>query len=437
MKIAIVGCGYVGLVSGTCIANLGNDVICVDINPEIIEKLNSGIIPIYEPGLSELVKENIKAKRLKFTLNLKEAVENSEIIFLAVNTPQSDNGEANLTSIFKAAEEVGKYINTDNKIIACKSTVPPNTGTKIEEIIKNKTNKKFYVASVPEFLAEGRAIEDFQKPERIVLGCNEFYSEEKLKELFEPYGRKDLNKIIVMSRVTSELTKYAANSMLASRVSMMNEISAIADIYGADITKIREGIGSDKRIGKEFLFPGPGFGGSCFPKDVKALIKTADENDYSLRVLKAVEDVNESQKSVLFNKFKKYFNNELKGKTIAMWGLSFKPQTDDMREAPALVLIEKLLSAGCKVVAYDPVAMEETKRRIGNKIEYCENQYEALKNADCLMLVTEWTEFRFPNFDEIKKHLKTPVIFDGRNIYDKAEMKELGFDYFCIGIKAK
>ncbi|MBS3111953.1 UDP-glucose/GDP-mannose dehydrogenase family protein [Candidatus Woesearchaeota archaeon] len=432
MKIAIVGCGYVGLVSGTCIANLGNDVICVDINPEIIEKLNSGIIPIYEPGLSELVKENIKAKRLKFTLNLKEAVENSEIIFLAVNTPQSDNGEANLTSIFKAAEEVGKYINTDNKIIACKSTVPPNTGTKIEEIIKNKTNKKFYVASVPEFLAEGRAIEDFQKPERIVLGCNEFYSEEKLKELFEPYGRKDLNKIIVMSRVTSELTKYAANSMLASRVSMMNEISAIADIYGADITKIREGIGSDKRIGKEFLFPGPGFGGSCFPKDVSALAYTG--SSINPVMLQAVLERNILQKQVPFNKLKNLLG-PITGKTITVLGLSFKANTDDVRESPSIDLVKRLISHGTIINVYDPQGMPNFKKILSDdSIKYTESIYDAIEGSHAIILMTEWNQFRNPDFEKIFKLMKDPkVIIDSRNLWNPERMRKIGFKYDSIG----
>ena len=432
MKIAIVGCGYVGLVSGTCIANLGNDVICVDINPEIIEKLNSGIIPIYEPGLSELVKENIKAKRLKFTLNLKEAVENSEIIFLAVNTPQSDNGEANLTFIFKAAEEVGKYINTENKIIACKRTVPPNTGTKIEEIIKNKTNKKFYVASVPEFLAEGRAIEDFQKPERIVLGCNEFYSEEKLKELFEPYGRKDLNKIIVMSRVTSELTKYAANSMLASRVSMMNEISAIADIYGADITKIREGIGSDKRIGKEFLFPGPGFGGSCFPKDVSALAYTG--SSINPVMLQAVLERNILQKQIPFNKLKNLLG-PITGKTITVLGLSFKANTDDVRESPSIDLVKRLISHGTIINVYDPKGMTNFKKILSDdSIKYTESIYDAIEGSHAIILMTEWNQFRNPDFEKIFKLMKDPkVIIDSRNLWNPERMRKIGFKYDSIG----
>jgi len=437
MKISIVGTGYVGLVTGTCFSEVGIDVTCVDIDEKKIENLKKGIIPIYEPGLEEMVSRNVEKGRLHFSTNLASTLEGTQVVFSAVGTPPDEDGSADLQYVLDVAREVGRNM-TDYVLIITKSTVPVGTAQKVREAIQTELDKRgakidFDVASNPEFLKEGAAVEDFLKPDRIVVGVESEKAEHLLKRLYKPFTLNG-HPVIFMDVPSAEMTKYAANSMLATKISFMNDIANLCEIMGADVNMVRKGIGSDSRIGKKFIYPGIGYGGSCFPKDVKALIKTADQNGYSLRVLKAVEDVNDDQKSVLFNKLNKYFNNNLKGKTIALWGLSFKPQTDDMREAPALTIIQKLLAAGAKVIAYDPVAIDEAKRRIGDVIDYAKDQYEALIDADALLMVTEWPEFRFPNFNVVKKLLKNNVIFDGRNVYDAPEMKSMGFDYFCIGI---
>jgi len=437
MKIAIVGSGYVGLVTGTCFAEVGIDVTCVDIDQKKIENLHKGIIPIYEPGLEEMVHRNMKKDRLHFTTKIQDALEDCEVIFSAVGTPPDEDGSADLQYVLSVARDCGKYMK-DYLLIVTKSTVPVGTAEKVrhavqEELTKRGVDLPFDVASNPEFLKEGAAIDDFLKPDRIVVGCDSPRAEDLMKALYKPFTLNG-HPVIFMDITSAEMTKYAANSMLATKISFMNDIANLCEIVGADINMVRKGIGSDSRIGNKFIYPGVGYGGSCFPKDVKALIHTADEYKYSLRVLKAVEEVNDDQKQVMFDKIKKYFKGDLKGKTIGLWGLSFKPQTDDMREAPSLVLIAKFLEAGAKVKAYDPVAIHEAQRVLGNSIEYAADQYEALIDADCLLMVTEWPEFKFPNFNVIKKLLKTPAIFDGRNIYDISEMKRKEFDYFCIGV---
>ena len=437
MKISIVGTGYVGLVTGTCFAEVGIDVTCVDIDEKKIENLKKGIIPIYEPGLEEMVHRNVEKGRLHFSTNLASTLDGTEVVFSAVGTPPDEDGSADLKYVLDVAREVGRNMN-DYILIVTKSTVPVGTAAKVRKAIEEELEKRgakidFDVASNPEFLKEGAAVDDFLKPDRIVVGVESEKAENIMKRLYKPFTLNG-HPVIFMDVPSAEMTKYAANSMLATKISFMNDIANLCEIVGADVNLVRKGIGSDSRIGKKFIYPGIGYGGSCFPKDVKALIKTADQNGYSLRVLKAVEDVNEDQKSVLFNKLNHYFGGNLEGKTIAMWGLSFKPQTDDMREAPALVLIEKLLAAGAKVKAYDPVAMEEAKRRLGDVIEYAKDQYESLIDADAMLMVTEWPEFRFPNFNVVKKLLRQPVVFDGRNQYDIAEMKDMGFTYACIGI---
>lgn len=437
MKIAIVGSGYVGLVTGTCFAEVGIDVMCVDIDEKKIENLKNGIIPIYEPGLEEMVHRNTKKGRLQFTTSIAEALKDCEVLFSAVGTPPGEDGSADLQYVLSVARDCGKNMN-DYLLVVTKSTVPVGTALKVkaaiqEELDKRGVNIPFDVASNPEFLKEGAAIDDFLKPDRIVVGLDSPRAEELMKSLYKPFTLNG-HPVIFMDITSAEMTKYAANSMLATKISFMNDIANLCEIVGADINMVRKGIGSDSRIGNKFIYPGIGYGGSCFPKDVKALIHTAEDFKYELKVLKAVEAVNQEQKSVLFNKVMKYFNGDIKGKTIAMWGLSFKPQTDDMREAPSLVIIKKLLEAGAKVKAYDPVAMKEASHTLGESITYAEEQYEALIDADCLMLVTEWPEFKFPNLKIMRKLLNKPVIFDGRNIYEAAEMKRNEFDYFCIGI---
>ena len=437
MKVTIVGSGYVGLVTGTCFAEVGIDVMCVDNDEKKIENLNNGIIPIYEPGLEEMVHRNMKKGRLKFTTSLVEALEDCEVLFTAVGTPPDKDGSADLQYVISVAAECGKHMK-DYLLIVTKSTVPVGTALKVKQALQEELDKRgvsieFDVASNPEFLKEGAAIDDFLKPDRIVVGLDSPRAEELMKSLYKPFTLNG-HPIIFMDITSAEMTKYAANAMLATKISFMNDIANLCEIVGANINMVRKGIGSDSRIGTRFIYPGIGYGGSCFPKDVKALISTAEGFDYELRVLKAVEAVNQDQKAVLYNKIIKYYNGEIKGKTVALWGLSFKPQTDDMREAPSLVIIKKLLAAGAHVKAYDPVAMQEAKNTLGDSITYCEDQYEALIDADCLMLITEWPEFKFPNFNIIRKLLNKPVIFDGRNIYDLAEMKRKGFDYFCIGI---
>ena len=438
MHVAIVGTGYVGLVTGTCFAEVGINVTCVDIDRKKIENLKNGISPIYEPGLDEMIDRNVKKGRLHFTTDLSKIVNDTEVVFIAVGTPPDEDGSADLQYVLSVAAEVGRNMNK-YMLVVTKSTVPVGTAKKVRnalqtELDKRKSDLMFDVASNPEFLKEGAAIDDFMKPDRIVVGVESEKAQDIMTRLYKPFVLNG-HPVIFMDIPSAEMTKYAANSMLATKISFMNDIANLCEIMGADVNMVRKGIGSDTRIGTKFIYPGIGYGGSCFPKDVKALIKTADENGYSMRVLKAVEDVNDDQKSVLFNKLMKYFNNNISGKQIALWGLSFKPQTDDMREAPSLVLIDKIIEAGAKVKAYDPVAMHESKRRIGDRIKYASDMYDALKNSDCLLIATEWSEFRLPDFLQIKKLLKTPVIFDGRNIYNLTEMKESGFDYFCIGIK--
>lgn len=436
MKIAIVGTGYVGLVTGTCFAEIGVGVTCVDTNGEKIEALKKGIIPIYENGLEEMVLRNTKAKRLKFTTSLESCLEDVEVIFSAVGTPPDEDGSADLTYVLEVARTIGRNMK-QYKLVVTKSTVPVGTARKIraviqEELDKRGVNLEFDVASNPEFLKEGNAINDFMSPDRVVVGVESERAKKLMSKLYKPFLLNNF-RVIFMDIPSAEMTKYAANSMLASRISFMNDIANLCELIGADINMVRSGIGSDTRIGLKFLYPGIGYGGSCFPKDVKALIKTAEQNGYNMRVLRAVEEVNDLQKSVLFEKLAKQFDGDLNGKTIALWGLAFKPETDDMREAPALVLIEKLLEAGCKVRAYDPAASAECKRRIGDTIYYACDMYDAVLDADAMMLVTEWKEFRLPSWAVIKKTMLQRIILDGRNIYDKKEMEELGFIYSCIG----
>ena len=436
MKIAIVGTGYVGLVTGTCFAEIGVNVTCVDTNSEKIESLQKGVIPIYENGLEEMVLRNVKAKRLKFTTSLESCLNDVEVIFSAVGTPPDEDGSADLSYVLEVARTIGRHMN-QYKLVVTKSTVPVGTARRVRAAIQEELDKRgvtieFDVASNPEFLKEGNAISDFMRPDRVVVGVESARAEKLMSKLYKPFLLNNF-RVIFMDIPSAEMTKYAANSMLATRISFMNDIANLCELVGADVNMVRSGIGSDTRIGRKFLYPGIGYGGSCFPKDVKALIKTAEQNGYTMRVLRAVEEVNEAQKSVLFDKLMKQFNGELKGKTIALWGLAFKPETDDMREAPGLVLIDKLLKAGCQVRAYDPAAMDECKRRIGDVIYYARDMYDAVLDADVLMLITEWKEFRLPSWAVVKKTMNQQIVLDGRNIYDKKEMEELGFIYSCIG----
>ena len=436
MKIAIVGTGYVGLVSGTCFAEIGVDVTCVDTNSEKIESLQKGIIPIYENGLEEMVLRNMKAKRLKFTTSLESCLDDVEVIFSAVGTPPDEDGSADLKYVLEVARTIGRNMK-QYKLVVTKSTVPVGTAPKVRAVIQEELDKRgvkidFDVASNPEFLKEGNAISDFMSPDRVVVGVESARAEKLMSKLYKPFLLNNF-RVIFMDLPSAEMTKYAANSMLATRISFMNDIANLCELVGADVNMVRSGIGSDTRIGRKFLYPGIGYGGSCFPKDVKALIKTAELNGYPMQVLRAVEEVNELQKSVLFDKLVKQFNDNLKDKTIALWGLAFKPETDDMREAPALVLIDKLLKAGCQIRAYDPAAMQECKRRIGDSVYYACDMYDAVLDADALMLVTEWKEFRLPSWAVIRKTMAQQIVLDGRNIYDKKEMEELGFVYSCIG----
>lgn len=436
MKIAIVGTGYVGLVTGTCFAEIGVSVTCVDTNSEKIESLKKGIIPIYENGLEEMVLRNVKAKRLKFTTSLESCLDEAEVIFSAVGTPPDEDGSADLSYVLAVARTIGRHMK-QYKLVVTKSTVPVGTARKVRSVIQEELDKrglqvKFDVASNPEFLKEGNAISDFMSPDRVVVGVESERAEKLMTKLYKPFLLNNF-RVLFMDIPSAEMTKYAANSMLATRISFMNDIANLCEIVGADVNMVRSGIGSDTRIGRKFLYPGIGYGGSCFPKDVKALIKTAEQNGYVMRVLQAVEEVNELQKGALFEKLQKQFKGDLKGKTITLWGLSFKPETDDMREAPALVLIDKLLHAGCQVRAYDPAAMSECKRRIGDVVYYATDMYDAVLDADALMLITEWKEFRLPSWAVIKKAMAKRIVLDGRNIYDKKEMEELGFVYSCIG----
>ena len=438
MKITIVGTGYVGLVTGTCFSEVGIDVTCVDIDKKKIEDLENGIMPIYEPGLEPMVKRNQDKNRLHFSTSLKDSIKDSEAVFIAVGTPPGEDGSADLKYVLAVAREVGQHMN-DYLVVVTKSTVPVGTAKKVrsavqDELTKRGSNLNFDVASNPEFLKEGAAIQDFLKPDRIVVGVESEEAKKTMEKLYKPFLLNG-HPTIFMDVSSAEMTKYAANSMLATKISFMNDIANLCEIMGADVNMVRKGIGSDSRIGTKFIYPGVGYGGSCFPKDVKALIKTADENGYQMKVLKSVEDVNEAQKSVLVTKVKKHFGNDLSGMTFAMWGLSFKPKTDDMREAPSIVIANQLMEAGAKVKAFDPVAMEEAKRDLGDTITYAKDEYDALVDADALLLVTEWPEFRVPNFNVVGKLLKNKVIFDGRNIYDREELRENEFTYFGIGLQ--
>jgi len=438
MKITIIGSGYVGLVSGACFSEVGIEVVCVDVDKEKIDNLKNGIIPIYEPGLDVMICRNLEKKRLSFTTDVASAINDSEAVFISVGTPPDEDGSADLKYVLAVARECGKHMN-DYKLVVTKSTVPVGASQKVknaiqEELDKRNSNLEFDVASNPEFLKEGAAIDDFLKPDRIVVGTENSRADELLNKLYKPFTLNG-HPIIFMDIVSAEMTKYAANSMLATKISFINDIANLCEIVGADINHVRKGISSDSRIGNKFLYPGIGYGGSCFPKDVQALIRTGGENNYDLKVLKAVEAVNKNQKSILFDKILNYFEGDLNNKTVALWGLSFKPETDDMREAPSLEIVKRLLEAGAKVKAYDPVSMEEAKHHFGDNISYSEDQYEALIDADCLAVLTEWSEFRLPNFKVVSKLLNTLALFDGRNIYDKSEMDTYGFDYFCIGVK--
>ncbi|GGH18196.1 UDP-glucose dehydrogenase family protein [Mucilaginibacter phyllosphaerae] len=431
MKIAVIGTGYVGLVTGTCLAETGNIVTCVDINKQKVQMMQQGQLPIYEPGIETLFHRNIIEERLFFTANLAGAIADATIIFLALPTPPGADGDADLSYVLGASKDIALLISS-YKVIITKSTVPVGTADKVKAIFRQNTDVAVAVVSNPEFLREGVAVEDFMKPDRIVIGTQDERAKEILTELYAPYVRQG-NPIIFMDERSAELTKYAANSFLATKISFMNEIANLCEKLGADVDMVRLGVGADERIGKRFLFPGIGYGGSCFPKDVQALAKSAETNDYDFKILHSVIQVNSLQKNVLINKLNAFFNNDLKGKTFALWGLSFKPETDDIREAPSLTVIGHLLKAGAKVVAYDPEAMNNVKALIGEKIKYADDQYDALIGADALLILTEWSVFRTPDFNRIKKLLAGPVIFDGRNLYSPHKMAGFGFYYNSIG----
>jgi UDPglucose 6-dehydrogenase len=430
MKIAVVGTGYVGLVVGACLAENGHEVICVDKDEAKVRALQKGKIPIYEPGLEELVKRNRVEKRLSFTTLLPRAVRQTQIIFIAVGTPEAEDGSADLQHVLGVARDVARAMN-GYKVIVDKSTVPVGTAEKVREVIRRETTHPFSVVSNPEFLKQGAAVNDFLKPDRVVIGAEDPRGAELMKELYAPFTRTGA-PIMVMDCASAELCKYAANAMLATRISFMNEIARVCDLYGANVDEVRRAIASDTRIGAAFLFPGCGYGGSCFPKDVKAILKFAKDKGYDFKILDAVENVNQAQKHVLVEKMQKHFGS-LKGKTIALWGLAFKPRTDDMREAPAITITQSLLKAGAKVQAFDPEATETAKKVLGNKITYVKKSYDALTGADALALVTEWNEFREPDYARMKKLMRQPVVFDGRNIYSPAQMKAQGFTYYSIG----
>lgn len=436
MNISVIGTGYVGLVSGTCFAEMGNQVICVDNNFEKLKKLKEGIIPIYEPGLEVLFLRNIEKQRLSFTDDIRNAVLNSEVIFLCLPTPQDEDGSADLKYVFSVSEEIGSILkestNKDFKIIVNKSTVPVGTSSAVTEILKKYEIENFEVVSNPEFLREGFAVEDFMKPDRIVVGAKSEKVFQKIRELYEPFVRQG-NPIFEMNPESSEVTKYAANSYLAMRITYMNELANFCEEVGANVEMVRKGMGADTRIGKRFLFPGIGYGGSCFPKDVNALIKTSQIYNSPMKILKTVDEVNKTQKLVLVKKILQHFNRDIRDKKFAVWGLSFKPNTDDMREAPSIIIIKELVKLGAKISAYDPAAMENAKFYLGDILEYNKDQYDALKDANALLILTEWNEFRNPDFDFIKKELKTPLIFDGRNVFDINKLAELGFIYYSIG----
>lgn len=436
MNIAIVGTGYVGLVSGTCFAEMGVNVTCVDVNEEKINSLKNGQVPIYEPGLDEMVLRNHREGRLNFTTDLTSCLDNVDIVFSAVGTPPDEDGSADLQYVLAVAREFGQNIKKYT-VLVTKSTVPVGTAKKVKAVIREELEKRgvdipFDVASNPEFLKEGAAIKDFMSPDRVVVGVESEKAKELMSKLYRPFMLNNF-RVIFTDIPSAEMIKYAANSMLATRISFMNDIANLCELVGADVNMVRKGIGADVRIGSKFLYPGCGYGGSCFPKDVKALIKTAEKNGYNMSVLKAVEEVNENQKHVLFNKLSKYYGGDLKGKTIAMWGLAFKPETDDMREATSLVTINLLLEAGCTVRVYDPVAMNECRRRIGDKVLYAKDMYDAVLDADALLMLTEWKQFRLPSWGVVSKSMKNPLIIDGRNIYDAEELSQNGFEYYCIG----
>lgn len=437
MNIAIVGTGYVGLVTGACFADTGVNVTCVDVDKNKVEALKQGRVPIYEPGLDELVAKNYKAGRLKFTTSLEEVLNGQDVVFCAVGTPPDEDGSADLKYVLQVARTIGQHLNK-YLVVVTKSTVPVGTASKIrnainEELAKRGADVEFDVASNPEFLKEGSAIKDFMSPDRVVIGVDSDRAKAILTRLYKPFMVVNF-RVIFMDIPSAEMTKYAANSMLATRISFMNDIANLCELVGADVNMVRAGIGSDNRIGRKFLYAGCGYGGSCFPKDVKALVKTASDCGYPMEVLQAVESVNERQKSILFRKLQRVFGDEpLAGKTITLWGLAFKPETDDMREAPALVMIDLLKKAGCKVRAYDPIAMDECKRRVGDAVTYCDNMYDALDGTEALLLLTEWKQFRLPDWNEVKRRMKRHLVIDGRNIFDAAEMTGYGFEYHCIG----
>lgn len=432
MKLAVIGSGYVGLVAGACFAQSGNNVICMDKDDQKIAKLKKGIIPIYEPGLDSMIEKNVAQGRLTFTTDMKETVQKSDIIFIAVGTPPDEDGSADLSHVLAVAKSIGQYMDKP-KIVVNKSTVPVGTARKVKETIQKETDIQVDVVSNPEFLKEGAAIDDFMYPDRVVIGTSNPEVAEVMRELYQPFVRTG-NPILIMDELSAELTKYAANSILATKISFMNEIANLCDLVGADVEKVRRGIGSDKRIGYSFIFPGVGYGGSCFPKDVKALIRTASEFGYSMRILKAVEDVNEEQKTILIPKLLNFYNNDIKGKTVTLWGLSFKPKTDDMREAPSRAIIRELHRLGAKIHAHDPVAMDEARRLgLDQMVTLFDDNYEALKDSDALILVTEWLEYREPDFERMMSLMRNPVIFDGRNVWEPSKMKSFGFQYFGIG----
>jgi len=433
MKIAVVGTGYVGLVTGTCLAETGNQVICVDINEQKVNMMKEGQLPIYEPGLEILFQRNISEDRLQFTTNLADAIADAKIIFLALPTPPGGDGSADLSYVLGAAKDIARLVK-DYKVIVTKSTVPVGTADKVKAVLNENTTVECAVVSNPEFLREGVAVEDFMKPDRVVVGTMDERARKLMAELYAPYVRQG-NPVIFMDERSSELTKYAANSFLATKISFMNEVANLCELVGADVDMVRRGIGADDRIGKRFLFSGIGYGGSCFPKDVQALAKSAEENKYDFKILNAVMDVNGIQKKILVKKLRNYYKEGLKGKKFALWGLAFKPETDDIREAPSLYIIDELLKDGAEVVAFDPAGMPNVKKLLGDKISYAAGRYEALDGADALLIITEWSVFRTPDFDLIKEKLKAPVIFDGRNLYDLERVKECGFYYNSIGRK--
>ena len=433
MKIAVIGTGYVGLVTGTCLAETGNEVVCVDIDAEKVEKMRNGVVPIYEPHLDVLFERNIKANRLKFTTSLDEGLEHGNIVFLALPTPEDEDGSADLSYVLNVSKEIGRKIQS-YKVIVDKSTVPVGTADKVKEVIAQNAQCAFDVVSNPEFLREGFAVDDFLKPERIVIGSSSDRATAMMQKLYNPFVRSG-NPIIIMDERSAELTKYAANSFLATKITFMNEIANFCEKVGADIDKVRAGMGSDSRIGKRFLFPGIGYGGSCFPKDVKALRKAGLDESYQFKLLNSVIEINDTQKTILFPKIKAYFNNDLSGKRIAVWGLAFKPETDDIREAPSIYMMQSLLEAGAKITVFDPEAMPNIKKQFGDKLNYATSMYNTLDNADALLICTEWSIFRTPDFQRVKDLLNEPIIFDGRNLYNLEDMNAEGFSYVSIGRK--